>query len=212
MMHVLLIKKKLFLLFSLLACSFIYAAEPTLPASSLVFDSRYIDGGQFQFSFTAGNGAGRIVVVKEESDISGKPADGTKYTSNTNSSDAKYGMAGTEIASGEYVVYAGAANNITVTGLKPGTTYYVAIFEYNGTYATPSSIDYASITPTGQKVTTLVAPTVQAGITGFSQITGNAVRVNYPNGNGAGRIVVARKGTSLTALPTDLLAYNSNVA
>lgn len=210
MKQVLRFPRKFFLAFLLLFQLFAQANEPTSPSSNITFDSRYVDGGQFQVNFTAGNGVGRIVVVKEGSDITGKPLDGASYTANTIYYDARFGIAGSEIATGEYVVYAGASNTVTVTNLKPGTTYYVAIFEYNGTYATPATIDYFPVTPTGKNVTTLVAPTVQAAITGFTSVNGNSLRVNLKNGNGNWRMVVARKGNTLTALPTDLVKYDNS--
>lgn len=202
------LEKTFFFLFFVLFTLTVNAAEPTMSASNISFPANQIDGGQFQLSFTSGNGAGRIVVLKEGSDITGVPQDFTKYNFNT-----AFGTAGTEFtAPGEYVVASttSSAPVITITNLKAGTVYYIAIFEYNGTYSTPSSIDYSTITPTGKMVTTAVAPTTQATITGFSVVTGNSLKINYTNGNGTGRIIVAKKGTAITATPVDLTNYNSN--
>lgn len=201
--------KKRFLLILLLSWSmFVNGAEPTTSASNVSFPVASIDGGQFAVSFKGGDGAGRIVVVKEGSDIKGKPEDFNKYNP-----QAAFGTAGSEFsAAGEYVVaqFTGANTNhsITVTNLKPGTTYYVAIFEYNGNINTPATIDYSQVTPTDKKVTTVSAPTGQAIITGFSNVTGNSLKINWTNGSGAGRIIVARKGSSLEAVPADLKSYN----
>jgi len=187
-----------------------WAADPSTSASNVNFS--YIDGAQFSLSFTAGSGNGRIVVVKEGSDITGVPVDGHTYTNNSNQSDAKFGIAGMEFtAPGEYVVYRGSANsNIRVTNLKPGTRYYVAIFEYSTT-GTPNP-DYSTVTPVGRFVTTLSAPTTQAVITSITAVTGNSLRVNWTNGNGQSRIVVGRKGNSLTATPVDFKVYAYNRA
>jgi hypothetical protein len=192
--------------FFLLSSFFSRAVDPTTSASNVQFPSASVDGAQFKVSFTAGNGTGRIVIVKEGSEITGVPVDGTRYEYNS-----AFGTAGTEFtAPGEYVVAhsISSSNNITVTNLKPGTTYYVAIFELNGNYATPSTIDYSIVTPTDKKVTTLSAPTTQATITGFTQVAGTSLRVNWTSGGGQGRLIVATKGTSLTATPSQLTSYN----
>ncbi|MBI5370420.1 MAG: hypothetical protein HZA79_00185 [Sphingobacteriales bacterium] len=182
------------------------ATDPTISASNVTFPASQIDGGQFQVSFTGGNGTGRIVVVKEGSDITGVPQDFTRYTTNP-----AFGTAGSEFtAPGEYVVAytTSVSSAITVTNLKAGTTYYVAIFEFNGNYNVPSTIDYSAVTPTGKLVTTDSAPSTQATITGFSLVAGTSLRVHYTNGNGTGRMVVVKKGTTITALPVDLTQYN----
>ncbi|MBO9681822.1 MAG: hypothetical protein J7502_03980 [Flavisolibacter sp.] len=207
MINFLRIRQAFFVAFFFLSNFFLWAADPTTSASNVQFPSASIDGAQFKVSFTAGNGTGgRIVVVKEGSEITGVPVDGTRYEFNS-----AFGTAGTQFtAPGEYVVahLTGSTTSVTVTNLKPGTTYYVAIFELNGNYATPSTIDYSIVTPTDKKVTTLSAPTTQTTITGFTQVAGNSVRVNWTSGGGQGRLIVATKGTSLTATPTQLASYN----
>jgi hypothetical protein len=198
--------KQIFLLLALVAGLRLHAAEPTLAAYNLQFPS--IDGGQFTLSFTAGNGNGRIVVVKAASDITGIPVDGTTYTASSTSSNAPFAVAGTAFTQpGEYVVYRGTSSSVTVTGLQSGSTYYVAVFEYN-TGGSPSP-DYYTVTPSNKFVTTLLAPTTQPVITGFSNITGNSVRFTFKNGNGSGRLLVGRKGSTVAALPENYKSYNS---
>ena len=120
-------KEKFLVLIFLLGSLFAFAADPTVSASNVQFPVANIDGAQFTVTFKAGNGTGgRIVVVKEGREITGIPADGTKYNINS-----AFATAGTEFtAPGEYVVAHTTSTlaTITVTKLKPGTTYYVAIF------------------------------------------------------------------------------------
>lgn len=202
------LQKAIFLLLQVcLGAVWLHAADPTVSASDVQFPTANIDGAQFQLTFKPGNGTGgRIVVVKAGSEITGVPVDGTRY-----GYDAAFGTPGTEFTKpGEFLVghLTGATNNLTVKNLVPGTSYYVAIFELNGSYATPSTIDYSMVTPTGRSVTTLVAPATPATLKEFTQVTGNSVRVNWTNGSGQGRIVVARKGSTLTDVPTNLAFYN----
>lgn len=98
--------------------------EPTVNASNLVFSN--IGCFTIDLSWTSGNGANRIVVAST-SPISGSPTDQNLYIANAN-----FGS-GATIAAGEYVVFNGSGNSLTVTGLSSTTTYYFAIFEFNGT-------------------------------------------------------------------------------
>ena len=78
-------------------------------------------------SWTNGSGSGRIVVVSTSA-IVATPTNGTNYTANT-----VFGS-GATIAAGVYVVYSGAGNTVTVTGLTAGTKYYYEVFDYNCGY------------------------------------------------------------------------------
>jgi hypothetical protein len=74
---------------------------------------------------TTGNGQGRVLAIAE----SGRPVpltvvDGQFYTGNP-----VYGQ-GSKLDNG-YVIYSGPEHSITVTGLKPSTSYYFANAEYN---------------------------------------------------------------------------------
>jgi len=100
------------------------AAEPTVNSSALTFPS--IDCFSMDLTWTTGNGANAIVVASL-SPITGTPTDQITYTANS-----VFG-AGATIAAGEFVIYNGAGASVTVTGLAQSTTYYFAIFEYNGT-------------------------------------------------------------------------------
>lgn len=79
-----------------------------------------------QLSFTSGNGANRIVVVST-TNFANTPANGTAYTANTT-----FGS-GSTVGAGNFTVLNGTGNSVTVTGLTANTTYFVKIFEYNGT-------------------------------------------------------------------------------
>ena len=185
------------LLFVLISGLAVAQTAPTVPASNLKFTS--IDGGSMTISFDVGNGATRIVVVKEGSPITGAPENGKEYTASTN-----FATAGTEFTvAGEYVVQKSNWNSVTVDKLKPATTYYVAVFEYNGTGA---AARYLMIPVTGSKAT-IAAPDVQTSNVLFSEMTGNTVKLNWTNGNGAGRLILARKVSAVNGDPVDLKPY-----
>ena len=71
------------------------------------------------------------MVVKATSDISADPVNGTSYTANAALSS------GTALGGG-YVVYNGTGNSVAVTGLTKLTTYYVRVYDFNGSGGTES--------------------------------------------------------------------------
>ena len=135
---------------------------PTIQATAASFSS--ITNNSMNLSWTSGNGtAGRIVVMKEASAVSGTPTSGTTHTGN-----AAFGS-GSTIATGEFVVYNGTGNSVSVTGLKCGTTYHVKVYEYNTTdvcYNTtsPASASASTLTPS-----IIATPT---SLTGFTYVLG----------------------------------------
>lgn len=113
-------------------------AEPTASSKTLIFSN--IKPYSFDLSWTNGKGSRRIVVLKEGTAVTGAPIDNTPYTA-----AAQFGN-GSQLATGEYVVYNGSGNSASITGLKAFTTYHAAIFEYNGPNDL-GNIDYRSISP-----------------------------------------------------------------
>jgi hypothetical protein len=76
---------------------------------------------------TLGNGQGRVLAIAEANrgmPVPLRAADGNFYTANTT-----YGQ-GSALGEG-YVIYNGSGHSITVTGLKPSTSYYFTNAEYN---------------------------------------------------------------------------------
>lgn len=99
------------------------AAEPTGQATSAT-----VSGNGFNtltVNFSPGNGNRRIVVARQSSAVSATPQDGFGYSANAN-----FGQ-GSELSSGQFVVYDGTGSSATVNLLNQGTTYHFAVFEYN---------------------------------------------------------------------------------
>src|SRR5207253_9435973 len=103
--------------------------------------------------FDAGNGSNRLVVMKAAGAVNGAPTDGTGYTASTT-----FGS-GTQIGTGNYVVYGGTGGTVTVTGLTANTVYHVAVYEFNGSTVTTN---YLTTSPaTGSRTTLETEPTTQ---------------------------------------------------
>ncbi|MCB0497097.1 MAG: lamin tail domain-containing protein [Cyclobacteriaceae bacterium] len=100
-------------------------APPSSQATAVTFGTT--DETSMVINWTQGNGTDALVVVKEGSVVDTNPESGTAYTA-----DAAFGT-GAELGMGNFVVFAGTSSTqtVTVTGLTQGTTYHVAVYEYN---------------------------------------------------------------------------------
>ncbi len=85
---------------------------------------------------TAGDGDGRLIVMRESSAAPTFPLDGTDYVGN-----AVFGS-GADLGAGNRVVYAGAGTSVSVSGLSPGATYTVSAFEYTRNAVTGNNALY----------------------------------------------------------------------
>lgn len=183
-------------------CSLTVLAQPlppTVASSNISFNS--IDGGGFRILWTSGNGARRVVVIRQATAVTALPVNGVDYNPNPifGSGDA--------MAPGQFVVYDNTSSFVDVTGLQPGTIYHVAIFDYNGTASTTqyltSGFPYAS-------QSTISPPTVSTSAITAPVISGSTMTLNWINGNGARRLVLIRQGAAVNANPADLTIYNAN--
>ncbi len=177
----------------------VFATAPTLPASNLSFNQ--IDGGFFNIGWTPGNGARRVIIAKAGSAVTFRPQNGIDYTENTT-----FGS-GQQVAPGEYVVYDNAFTSFFLTNLQPGTQYFFAIFEYNGTGA---ATEYLTSSFLAGNAFTSAVPTVQTSNASFSNITTNSVVVNWTKGNGQRTLIVVREGSAVNADPVNSTPYSVN--
>jgi hypothetical protein len=127
-------------------------ATPTTQASNIVFSS--VSSNQFTLNWTNGNGAGRVILIKQGSAVDANPADGSNPTANLAFSS------GTQIGTGNYTVFNGTGSGpITITGLNASTTYHVRVYEY----CSPSrnyNTSTASNNPSSQTTTAAAVPTL----------------------------------------------------
>jgi CubicO group peptidase (beta-lactamase class C family) len=75
-------------------------------------------------NWTNGNGNGRLLLAREATPVSKFPIDGTSYTA-----DNAFGNV--SLGSGNYIVYSGNGNSVTVNNLIPGKKYHFRLFEFN---------------------------------------------------------------------------------
>jgi Secretion system C-terminal sorting domain len=180
--------------------SFSTVQAPTQPSSFLQFTN--IEGNRMHLQWTNGNGNRRIVVARAGAPVTYVPVDNTTYTASP-----IFGS-GQQVAPGEYVIYNNGVNpSITFSNLLPGTTYYFAVYEYN--FLSANSYFLANPYLNGNKAT-VAAPTNNSTNLNFTTITGNSLKLNWTNGNGAARLVIAKKGAPVDASPVNFTGYSSN--
>lgn len=126
-------------------------SQPTIQASNIEVTN--ITSISMTVSWTNGNGANRIVVMRENQPLeyTGQlfnselqmPKDGTSYSTNSD-----FTQAGTIVFSNTTnypkVVYFGNNNSVNISGLNPNKNYYINVYEANGTGTT---IDYLQANP-----------------------------------------------------------------
>lgn len=175
--------------------------RPSDASSDLNYSS--IEGNKMTVKWTSGNGAKRILIARKGAPVSAIPQEGITYTGNT-----VFGS-GQEIAPGEFVLYNNIYPEVAVTNLLPNTVYHYAIFEYDGTGA---NTRYLTSSFASGSQATMGQPSLQAKTVQFSSIASNSINVNWTNGNGASRMVIARKDAPVNITPQDLQMYSSNAS
>lgn len=119
---------------------------PTIQASNVTFSG--VTSSSMTINWTPGNGTNRIVLVKQGSAVDSDPVNETTYTA----SDI-FGS-GSQIGTGNYVVYNGTGNSVTLLNLDGNTTYHVAVYEFSG----PPGLEYYLTTILPARGSQLTAP------------------------------------------------------
>lgn len=92
-----------------------------------------------------------------------------------------------------------------ITSLVPGTTYFVRAYATNGASTSyGEEISFTTVT-----VPLAAEPTTAAKLTA-SQVTSTSLQLNLTGGDGKKRLVVARRGSAVDAVPTDATTYTAD--
>lgn len=174
--------------------------EPTVSATLVTFTN--VGATSMTIKWTNGNGSGRLVLMRSGAAVSSNPVDFTSYTA-----DSVF-AAGSQIGTGNWVVFLSNRDSVTVTGLTAGTIYHVAVFEYSNFGI---DIDFRLTSPAlGNRSTLALEPTTAAASISFSSFGVSGFTVNWTNGNGARRLVLAKASSAVDAQPTDGVGYTAN--
>ncbi|MBC7487737.1 MAG: hypothetical protein H7282_13370, partial [Cytophagaceae bacterium] len=153
------------------------ASKPTIASSSLVFSN--VQTSQMTLTWTKGNGSGRIVVMRKSAAVSAAPVDGTTY-SNYQS-----------LGSGNTIMYNGSGNTFTFSNdgygpLTSNTTYYFAIYEYNGSGSTINYLTSSFLSGNQTTAGAVAEPTTASSALSFTNVHSYQMTLNWTSGNGSG--------------------------
>ena len=152
-----------------------FYTEPLTQASGVNFTAVSTTG--MTVNWIRGDGDGVIVLMKAGAAVNADPADGT-YTGYV--ANPAFGS-GTQIGTGNYAVYKGPLTSVAVTGLNPGTTYHVAVYEYTGTVNTSGVNQGTNYKPTPATGSQMANPGGGSNIFTFNY-TGAFESISIPAG------------------------------
>ncbi len=142
---------------------------PTSQATA--FSATAITNTTMTANWTRGNGTAVMVVARAGSAVNNDPFNGVVYAAN-----AAFGS-GTEIGTGNFVVFNGTGTSVNITNLTPGTTYYFAIYELTAAsncFKTPGLLGNALTTGTAPCVA-CVPTSTSDDATGVTNVTFNTI-------------------------------------
>ncbi len=174
--------------------------KPTTASSNIVFTA--FTETSLTLTWTSGNGSNRIVVAREEAIVDSLPKDGQNYTASTT-----FGQ-GSNLGNGQFVLFNGSGNTVSVIGLNPEKIYHFAIFEYNGNNNLTSYL--STNKATGNRSTLATEPTLNVTDISFVAVDLTTLSLSFTNGNGTGRLVIAKKGAATSLEPAEGANYTAN--
>ena len=178
-------------------------AEPTNEVTGESVTNISCSGGDI--NWTNGVGSNNALIVMSTSAIAGNPVDGVNYAANST-----FGS-GETIAAGEFVVYNGVGGVVSVDGLLSGTTYFVKIFEYNGTVNDCEENYLTGGVTTSFSTTGPVAePTNEVTGEVISNIACTTADLDWINGAGSVNTLVVVSTSAISGSPVDGTAYAAN--
>ena len=183
-------------------CSAQPCSAPLTQASNLVFSN--LGTNSATLNWTNGSGAGRVVYLNTQNTFT-PPINGANPTPNT------------LYSSGQQCVFNGINSGpVSVSGLQPGITYYVAVFEFcnpdRNYNIQPATLNPNSFQTQSQGGGPCSPPSQQTSQLLASNISGVGADVSWINGNGDGRVVYLNTSNSFVppvngTLPTANTLY-----
>ncbi|MCE3278727.1 MAG: large protein [Bacteroidetes bacterium] len=185
-------------------------AEPTVQATGLTFSG--VSTSQITCNFTPGNGANKVIFVRAASSPAYAPTDGVGYVPNTT-----FGT-GTHIGGGNYCVFDGNSNSVTVTGLLPNTSYVFSVYEYNGVQNCQFNYMPGTTSNSAAQMTLNNAPTLTA-ISNPSAVcqnsglqTVNLTGIGTGSANETQTLVITATSSNTGLIPNPTVVYSSPAA
>ncbi|MGQ0828457.1 MAG: LamG-like jellyroll fold domain-containing protein [Bacteroidota bacterium] len=183
------------------------AGEPIAASSAINFTA--VSTSSITVNWTAGNGANRIVVARAATTSAIVPNDAVGYVPNT-----VFGS-GTNIGGGNYVVFDGNGNSVTVTGLQSNTAYTFTVYEYNGTQPCQYNYLIGGSSSSGTQATNNIPPTLAAisdpasVCQDASEQTVNISGITSGSGSEVQTLSITAKSGNTGLIPDPIVTYTS---
>lgn len=168
------------------------ALDPTYTQATLTWTPGTNSDGSASTSF---------VVMRAGAPVSAQPYFGILTTANS-----VFGQ-GTDLGSGNYVVYRGVGNTATVTGLAPGVSYYAVVYGYSGS-GTTKSFNIVGSTYTNTPPVPFTG--ITASLAGSIPVNGIGLPVVIGQIQGGGTLDVT-KATQIVSGNTNIIAATTGV-
>ncbi|AVR46855.1 hypothetical protein C7S20_17195 [Christiangramia fulva] len=178
-------------------------SAPTMQASNITFSN--VKGSEMTVNWSSGDGTRRILIGRPEIAVDAEPQDLINYSSYSNALAYSGSNSYSIETNDQKVLYEGSGTSIRITGLNPNVTYHFALFEYNGNYGPV----YLRPGATGSQLTSSY-PTVAGSSFSTSYNDGDRLVYYFTPGDGQKRVVIAKQGSAVTAVPEDGIDYTAN--
>lgn len=177
-------------------------SEFTQPSPSSNFNFSTVRIDSLILDFTVGTGQKRLVIAKKDQAVDASPVNGTSYPAN-----ATFGS-GTELGTGNFVVFNGTGNSVTISGLENSSNYHFTVVEYSEKETVPR---YQTINvPSFSQSTAAPEPTIASTSPILLQKQLNSIQFSFTKGNGNQRLVLAKANTAVDVFPVDNSNYSAN--
>jgi hypothetical protein len=148
-----------------------------------------------------GSASTSFVVMRAGAPVSAQPYYGILTTA-----DAAFGQ-GTDLGGGNFLVFRGVGNTVTVTGLAPGTAYYVSVYGYSGSGTTKS---FNVVGSTGTNTPPVVFTGIVASLPGPIPVGGVGLPKVTAYIQGGGSLDVSTS-VEISSLNTNIVAATNYV-
>ncbi|MGI4823653.1 MAG: beta strand repeat-containing protein [Janthinobacterium lividum] len=143
------------------------------PTTSSTLTASNVSPARVLLTFTGGTGAKHLVLAHLNGLVNQDPTDATTYSAN--STFGKGSVLGAD--ADNYVVFAAAADTVTIFGLRPNTPYSFAVYDYNDNN-TPFAENYRTSDPGVLSLTTPALPPTLLLRENFIYPAGTALTAN----------------------------------
>jgi hypothetical protein len=162
------------------------------PASPATISASQVTSTSLVLNLSGGPSQKYLVLARLGAAVDATPTDATTYTA-----DPAFGK-GQVLGTGNYVVYNGTGNQVTVTGLRPNSPYNFAVFAFNDNN-TPYAENYLTTSPGTLAQTTQALPAALLLEENFEYPVGALLTANnWTAHSGAGSKPVAVVAPGLT--------------